>query len=71
MSTREDIPFILEQVSKCLRLAAACHDKDVAEGLLKLATAFARRATELGADPLLIPKQVRPQKMRRPHLQPL
>ncbi len=64
MSTKEDIPFILEQVSKCLRLAAASNDGEISARLLKLAQAFARRAIELGADPALIPKRIRPKDAR-------
>jgi hypothetical protein len=49
-----DIPFILEQTAKCVRLAEGCDDSEIAERLLELAQAFAARALQHGADPDLI-----------------
>ena len=54
-----DAGFILEQVSRCLRLAASCEDEEVVSGLLRLAKMFAQRAIELGVDPGLIPDEAR------------
>ena len=51
-----DIPFIVEQISKCVRLARQCADPEISDHLLKLARRFERRALELGADPNLIPE---------------
>jgi hypothetical protein len=54
-SSPQDVPFIIEQVSKCLRLSKLSSDPEIAAHLLQLARAFARRALELGAHPDLVP----------------
>lgn len=51
-----DIPFIVEQISKCRYLAEICADREIADRLYDLAREFARRAIQLGADPALIPE---------------
>jgi hypothetical protein len=57
MRTRQsDIPFIVEQISKCVRLAKECADPEISDHLIELARRFERRAIELGADPNLIPQ---------------
>jgi hypothetical protein len=55
-TTTSDIPFIVEQISKCVRLARQCADLEISDHLIKLARRFERRALELGADPNLIPE---------------
>jgi hypothetical protein len=57
-SSSQDVPFIVEQMARCVRLSAQCRDPEIAEHLLALARAFAQRALELGADPALIPVTV-------------
>jgi hypothetical protein len=51
----QDIPFLLQQVSKCLDLARLSDDSEIASHLIELARRFAQRAVELGADPLALP----------------
>jgi hypothetical protein len=51
-----DIPFIIQQIYKCLGLAKEATDPDIADSLRKLATVFADRAIALGADPDTIPR---------------
>jgi hypothetical protein len=55
-TTPSDIPFIVEQISKCVRFARQCADPEISDHLIELARRFERRALELGADPNLIPK---------------
>jgi hypothetical protein len=55
-STPTDIPFLIEQASKCLRLAKQCSDAEIVDHLLELAWQFQRRALELGAHWELIPE---------------
>jgi hypothetical protein len=50
-----DIPFVTRQVTICLRLADERSDQEIAEHLIKRATAFAQRALHLGACPASIP----------------
>src|ERR1700690_3261501 len=52
--TVADIPYVIKQVAKCLRLAEECNDGEISAGLLELARAFADCARKLGADPDLI-----------------
>lgn len=58
-SSSRDVPFIFEQIAKCARLSKACSDPEIAERLLELAWMFARRALDLGADPDLIPSDLK------------
>jgi hypothetical protein len=58
-SSPQDVPFIVEQTAKCVRLSKLCSDPEVAERLLALARMFAQRALELGAHPDLVPAEVR------------
>ncbi|MBV9825998.1 MAG: hypothetical protein JO001_10005 [Alphaproteobacteria bacterium] len=51
----QDIPFLLQQVRKCLDLAKLCADAEIAWHLTELAREFAQRAIKVGADPSLIP----------------
>ena len=60
MSSSDEVPFILEQVEGCLRLARQCHDDEIAGLLITLARKFARRAIERGIDASLIPELARP-----------
>jgi hypothetical protein len=53
-TTAADIPFIVMQAAKCLRLAKECCDAEISGQLFKLARAFANRARKLGADPLTL-----------------
>jgi hypothetical protein len=55
-STPSDIPFIVEQITKCVRLARECADPKISDHLIKLARQLERRAIELDADPSLIPE---------------
>jgi hypothetical protein len=55
-TTSLDIPFIIEQVSKCVRLARQCADPEISDHLIELARRFEGRAIELGADPNLSPE---------------
>jgi hypothetical protein len=50
-TTLADIPFIVMQAAKCLRLAKECCDAEISDQLFGLARAFAHRARILGADP--------------------
>lgn len=50
-SSSQDIPFIVEQIARCVRLSKRCSDPEIAEKLVALARTFAQRAVELGADP--------------------
>jgi hypothetical protein len=50
-----DIPFIIEQVTTCLRLADECTDREISQHLIKLAEALVQRALHLGARPDLLP----------------
>jgi hypothetical protein len=50
-SSPQDVPFIVEQMAKCVRLSKRCSDPEIAEHLLELARTFAQRALELGAHP--------------------
>jgi hypothetical protein len=54
-SSSQDVPFIVEQIAKCVRLSKQCSDPEIAKRLVELARTFAQRALELGADPDLIP----------------
>jgi hypothetical protein len=53
-TTLADIPFIVMQAAKCLRLAKECCDDEISDQLFELARAFANRARKLGADPLTL-----------------
>jgi hypothetical protein len=55
-TTPSDIPFIVEQISKCVRLAGQCADPEISYHLIKLARRFETRAVELSADTNLIPE---------------
>lgn len=50
-SSSQDVPFIVEQIARCVRLSKQCSDPEIAERLAELARTFAQRAVELGADP--------------------
>lgn len=56
ITTPEDIPFLIEQISKCLSLAEICGDRDIEALLFKLARKFAQRALVLGAERVALPK---------------
>lgn len=58
-SSSQDVPFIVEQMAKCLRLSKLCNDPEIAEHLLELARAFAQRALTLGAHPDLVPADLK------------
>jgi hypothetical protein len=58
-SSPQDVPFIVEQMAKCVRLSKLCSDPEIAEHLLELARAFAQRALELGSDPDHIPADLK------------
>ena len=60
MSSSDEVPYILEQVERCLRLARQCNDEEIASLLISLARKFALRAIEHGADASLIPELARP-----------
>ena len=59
-SSSQDVPFIVEQMAKCVRLSKLCSDPEIADHLVELARAFARHALELGADPAHIPADLKP-----------
>jgi hypothetical protein len=63
--TAADIPYVIKQVAKCLRLAEECNDGEISAGLLELARAFADCARNLGADPDLIPAIQRRQQVEK------
>jgi hypothetical protein len=56
----QDVPFIVEQMAKCVRLSKRCSDPEIADHLLELARAFAQRALELGAHPDHFPAELKP-----------
>jgi len=58
-SSPQDVPFIVEQIAKCVRLSKLCSDPEIAEQLRELARVFALRALELGARPELVPAELR------------
>lgn len=59
-SSSQDVPFIVEQMAKCVRLSKRCSDPEIADHLVELARAFAQRALELGAHPDRIPADLKP-----------
>jgi hypothetical protein len=59
-SSSQDVPFIVEQMAKCLRLSKLCSDPEIGEHLVELARVFAQRALELGAHPDRIPADLKP-----------
>lgn len=56
ISTPEDIPLIVEQISRCLSLAENCESNVIEEALLNLARRLRIRALELGAERDSLPK---------------
>lgn len=58
-SSSQDVRFIVQQIERCVRLSRQCTDPEIAERLVELARTFARRALELGADPGLVPADLK------------
>jgi hypothetical protein len=52
----QDIPFIIQQIYLCLRLARETHDTEIAVALRQLAKIFVQQAVDRGADPDTLPK---------------
>jgi hypothetical protein len=52
----QDVPFIIQQIYLCLRLARETHDAEIAGALRQLAKIFVQQAVERGADPGTLPK---------------
>jgi hypothetical protein len=55
ITTANDIPLIIEQISRCLYLASISGN-NIAEALLSLARQLKQRALELGAEPASLPE---------------